>query len=66
MEIGSPMASLYLLGNPDHYTSHKFTLFYWKNYVREARSAWLDTENNMTDLFNAEYKDAPDKVVLQK
>ncbi|EDQ98417.1 uncharacterized protein LACBIDRAFT_302382 [Laccaria bicolor S238N-H82] len=37
MEIGSPMASLYLLGNPDHYTSHKFTLFYWKNFVREAR-----------------------------
>ena len=36
MEIGSPMASLYLLGNPDHYTSHKFTLFYWKNFVREA------------------------------
>ena len=66
MEIGSPMASLYLLGNPDHYTSHKFTLFYWKNYVREARSAWLDTENNTTNLFNTEYKDAPDKVVLQK
>jgi hypothetical protein len=24
MEIGSPMASMYLLGNPDHYTSHQF------------------------------------------
>ena len=60
------MASLYLLGNPDHYTSHKFTLFYWKNYVREAQSAWLDTENNTTNLLNTEYKDAPDKVVLQK
>lgn len=24
MEIGSPLASLYLLGNPDHYTSHDF------------------------------------------
>ena len=24
MEIGSPMASAYLLGQPDHYTSHKF------------------------------------------
>ncbi|TFK58587.1 hypothetical protein BDN72DRAFT_873158 [Pluteus cervinus] len=32
MEIGSPMASLYLLGNPDHYTSHTFTPFYWQNY----------------------------------
>ena len=25
MEIGGPMASLYLLGGPDHYASHKFT-----------------------------------------
>ena len=40
MEIGSPMASLYLLGNPDHYTSHKFIPFYWRNYVKEAKNAW--------------------------
>ncbi|KAF8225924.1 hypothetical protein L208DRAFT_1304488 [Tricholoma matsutake] len=31
MEIGSPMACMYLLGNPDHYTSHKFVNFYWRN-----------------------------------
>ena len=24
LEIGGPMASLYLLGNPDHYTNQKF------------------------------------------
>ena len=24
MEIGGPMASMYLLKNPDHYTNHKF------------------------------------------
>ena len=35
MEIGGPMDSLYLLGNPDHYASHKFVTVYWKNYVRE-------------------------------
>ncbi|KDR65184.1 hypothetical protein GALMADRAFT_43591, partial [Galerina marginata CBS 339.88] len=35
MEIGSPMASLYLLGNPDHYTQHKFIKFYWRLYVRK-------------------------------
>ncbi|TFK59775.1 hypothetical protein BDN72DRAFT_780304, partial [Pluteus cervinus] len=35
MEIGSPMASLYLLGNPDHYTSHTFTYIYWQRYVQE-------------------------------
>jgi hypothetical protein len=28
MEIGSPMACMYLLGNPDHYTGHKFVNFY--------------------------------------
>ena len=33
MEIGGPMAALYLLGNPDHYTSHKFVVVYWKNFV---------------------------------
>ncbi|KIL56599.1 hypothetical protein M378DRAFT_89086 [Amanita muscaria Koide BX008] len=46
MEMGSPMASLYLLGNPDHYTGHQFVNVFWKNYVRVARSAWeLPTEN---------------------
>ncbi|KAJ3753346.1 hypothetical protein EV360DRAFT_97053 [Lentinula raphanica] len=30
LELGSPMISLYLLQNPDHYTSHEFVPFYWK------------------------------------
>ncbi|KAM6493797.1 hypothetical protein JOM56_010158 [Amanita muscaria] len=38
MEMGSPMASLYLLGNPDHYTGHQFVNVFWKNYVRVART----------------------------
>src|ERR1700683_2994904 len=40
MEIGGPMASMYLLKNPDHYTNHKFRTFYWPNFVRTARYAW--------------------------
>ncbi|TFK72353.1 hypothetical protein BDN72DRAFT_763510, partial [Pluteus cervinus] len=40
MEVGSPMASLYLLGNPDHYTSHTFIPFYWQGYVHEVGKAW--------------------------
>ena len=40
LEIEGPMASLYLLGNPDHYTSHKFIPVYWKNYVREVLNSW--------------------------
>ena len=37
LEIGSPMASMYLLGNPDHYTNFKFIPVYWQSFVREAR-----------------------------
>ncbi|KAF8158596.1 hypothetical protein B0H34DRAFT_656281, partial [Crassisporium funariophilum] len=58
LEIGSPMASMYLLGNPDHYTSHTFTSFYWRSFVREARS-----------VFQApleEIEDFPEKIVLNK
>jgi len=41
MEIGSPMASMYLLGNPDHYTGHQFVCFWWKSYV-----AYIQQSNN--------------------
>ena len=58
MEIGGPMACLYLLGNPDHYTSHKFTVIYWKNYVGEVLSSWR-SDDDMQDI-------VPEKLVLQK
>ncbi|RXW16234.1 hypothetical protein EST38_g9620 [Candolleomyces aberdarensis] len=40
MEIGAPMAALYLLKNPDHYASHDFRVFYWKNYVNHVELEW--------------------------
>ncbi|KAF8811801.1 hypothetical protein BYT27DRAFT_7088689 [Phlegmacium glaucopus] len=40
LEIGSPIICMYLLGNPDHYTSHKFVTFYWLSFVNEVRRAW--------------------------
>ena len=40
LEIGAPLASLYLLQQPDHYTDHKFVPFYWSSYVHEARKVW--------------------------
>ncbi|KAJ7301293.1 hypothetical protein DFH08DRAFT_724427, partial [Mycena albidolilacea] len=40
LQIGSPMASLYLLKNPDHYTNYTFKSFWWKSYVGTVRSAW--------------------------
>ena len=33
MEIGSPMASMYILDFPDHYTNFKFINMYWKIYI---------------------------------
>ena len=45
MEIGGPMASLYLVGNPDHYTDHDFVVFYWKSYVTEVLRAWKKEED---------------------
>ncbi|KAH7906052.1 hypothetical protein BJ138DRAFT_1016813, partial [Hygrophoropsis aurantiaca] len=59
MEIGAPMASLYLLGNPDHYTSHKFKPMYWRSYVSEARRYW-ESKSSDDDL-NQE-----DNLVLQR
>jgi hypothetical protein len=61
MEIGGPMASLYVLGNPDHYTGHKFVTFYWRSYVKEVLSAWSKEQGPKSDV-----KDEPDKVVINK
>ena len=49
MEIGGPMASMYLLKNPDHYTNCKFHTFYWPNFVRAARYAWNTDSEEYTD-----------------
>ena len=35
-EIGGPMACMYLLGHPDHYTSHTFKTCYWYPYLKEG------------------------------
>lgn len=42
MEIGSPMASMYVLGNPDHYTSHNYVPFPWRSYVSFIRNFWVE------------------------
>ena len=63
MEIGGPMAALYLLGNPDHYTNLKFRPFYWKPYInyiwREHKS---DDEINNIDTSN----ESDDKIMILK
>jgi hypothetical protein len=54
LEMGSPMISMYLLQNPDHYTGHEFVPFFWKSFVTEARKSWHETEESFE----------PDKVAL--
>ncbi|KAF5314576.1 hypothetical protein D9611_007202 [Ephemerocybe angulata] len=34
VEVGGPMAAMYLLGNPDNYTSHTFVPLYWRQAHR--------------------------------
>ncbi|KAF7972082.1 hypothetical protein HWV62_19165, partial [Athelia sp. TMB] len=61
-EIGAPMASLYLLENPDHYTSHEFKPCYWKNYVRKVTECFdkgLDAADMILD-------DTDEKVTVKK
>ena len=40
-EMGSPMICMYLLGNPDHYTSHTFVPFYWQSFVTSVWKSGL-------------------------
>ena len=49
LEIGGPMASLYLLGHPDHYTNQDFVVFYWKGYVAEVLKAWKPNSEVQSD-----------------
>ncbi|KAJ7138716.1 hypothetical protein C8R43DRAFT_893192, partial [Mycena crocata] len=49
LEIGSPMASMYILGNPDHYASHDYVPFAWRPFTQYIRSFWvahLDVEED--------------------
>ncbi|KZP15575.1 hypothetical protein FIBSPDRAFT_912483 [Athelia psychrophila] len=51
MEMGGPMASMYLLNNPDHYTGHTFVRCWWKNYTRWVMTQWdpLGNDDPMMD-----------------
>jgi hypothetical protein len=55
LEIGGPIASLYLLGNLDHYTNKNSVVFYWKSYVAKVLKGWKQDNDVQSD-----------KVILQK
>ncbi|KAH8103154.1 hypothetical protein BXZ70DRAFT_875874, partial [Cristinia sonorae] len=57
-EIGAPMACLYLLNHNDHYKSHKFSLCYWRMYLRKVMKAFPEENTDEGEL--------EEKVVIQK
>ena len=58
LEIGSPMAAMYLLGNPDHYTGYDFVSFWWKTYVNDVKRFWAARDGPPTAQ-SEERNDAP-------
>ncbi|TFK17725.1 hypothetical protein FA15DRAFT_604526 [Coprinopsis marcescibilis] len=53
LEIGSPMACMYLLGNPDHYTSHEFVSFWWCSYFNTVQRDYEMNYNVTNELLDA-------------
>ncbi|TRM55220.1 hypothetical protein BD626DRAFT_419802 [Schizophyllum amplum] len=49
MELGAPMVAMYLVNNPDHYTSHRFKPFFWHPYVAIVREFWLPEEDKLDE-----------------
>src|SRR5882762_9462181 len=54
------MASLYLLGHDNHYTSHTFKSFFWKPYVSEAMQVWETSQDEDVEA------DRLDRVIVEK
>ncbi|EMD30856.1 hypothetical protein CERSUDRAFT_20322, partial [Gelatoporia subvermispora B] len=64
-EIGGPMLCAYLLGQPDHYTSHVFKPVFWYTYVREVDAAFGEAScNSITSQGDHEEDGSADTVVI--
>ena len=62
-EIGAPMAAMYLLEHPDHYTSHTLKTCYSYPYLKEVSKVWEDeSDQAQPPLTHA----PPNKVMLMK
>jgi hypothetical protein len=49
-ELGMPMICMYLLGNPDHYTSEHFVNFNWSHYLVSVQTEWNDNDSDAMEL----------------
>ncbi|KAJ7441884.1 hypothetical protein FB451DRAFT_1058020 [Mycena latifolia] len=61
MEIGSPMASMYVLGHPDHYASHMYVPFRWRSYTLFVNKFWL-----ADDMIDDDDTQPEEKVVITR
>jgi hypothetical protein len=72
LEIGSPMACLYILGNPDHYTNLQFKVCWWRSYLHVARKDWQEDTGFLApyaenvESVDAEVTSQPDRAVLME
>lgn len=63
LEMGGPMAAVYLIGNPDHYTGHLFIRCYWKSYTQWVMRQWEPDEECEVE---EDSDPDPDRVLLRK
>jgi hypothetical protein len=62
MEIGSSMASMYLLQNPNHYTSHIFIPFWWKSFVNKTSNIIMIQNHNIDIIMEDALQEAIKKL----
>ncbi|KAF8813191.1 hypothetical protein BYT27DRAFT_7032169, partial [Phlegmacium glaucopus] len=63
LEIGSPMASMYLLGNPDHYTNFSFVPVYWQSFLNSSN---LKTRTSGIAAPEHKVEEYPEKLTIFK
>ncbi|KAF8145327.1 hypothetical protein K438DRAFT_1630388 [Mycena galopus ATCC 62051] len=72
LQIGSPVACMYLLGYPDHYTNLTFKACWWKSYVAYVCKDWPETlgvkpvELEQDSIPEHEAEDEADHAVLMR
>jgi hypothetical protein len=49
-ELRMPMICMYLLGNPDHYTSERFVNFNWSHYLVSVQTEWNNNDPDAMEL----------------
>lgn len=49
LEIGAPMAAMYILDHPDHYTNENFCNIYWSSFVNEVLESGYNDVHRLSE-----------------